>query len=222
MERRRFLQLMAATPVIVSLPLQPLLAQPVDAGQALLLRASELLTGRRGLDIGINERLWTLLCRQDEAFPTRLVRLMQRLNSQRSEDREQIIARLDEEDVQTALTIISPWYLGYTGHPSTTKAADDAQFVTFISALMYEPTRDQTVRPSYARAGRDYWAEAPAGVTAPAMPEQIREWGERSPAAVGAIRQPEAPWLLMAQGKAKTFAEASVILAQRGKAGGKL
>ena len=222
MERRRFLQLMMATPVIVSLPLQPALAQPADAGQALLLRASELLTGRRGLDIGITERLWTLLCQQDATFPAGLARLMQRLNALRSEDREQIAAGLAEEEVKTALTIISAWYLGYTGSPSTTKAVDDAHFVTFLSALMYEPTSDQTVRPSYARAGGDYWAEVPEGVTAPAMPERIREWGEHSPAAAKAIKQPDAPWLLMAQGRAKTFTEARAILAQRGKAEGAL
>jgi len=214
MERRRFLQLMMATPVIVSIPLQPLLAAPADASQALLLRASELLTGRRGLDIGISERLWTLLCEQDVGFPAQLARLMTRLNALHSEDREQIVAQLDDADVKTALTIISPWYLGYTGHPSTTKAVDDAHFVTFLSALMYEPTRDHTIRPSYARAGGDYWAEVPPGVTAPPMSTLIREWGDQSPLAAKQIKQPDAPWLLMVQGKAKTLVEAEAMLAQ--------
>ncbi|WP_337022950.1 MULTISPECIES: sugar dehydrogenase complex small subunit [unclassified Pantoea] len=214
MERRRFLQLMMATPVIVSIPLQPLLAAPADASQALLLRASELLTGRRGLDIGISERLWTLLCEQDAGFPAQLARLMTRLNALQSEDREQIVAQLDDADVKTALTIISPWYLGYTGHPSTTKAVDDAHFVTFLSALMYEPTRDHTIRPSYARAGGDYWAEVPPGVTAPPMSTLIREWGDQSPLAAKQIKQPDAPWLLMVQGKAKTLVEAEAMLAQ--------
>ncbi|MBK0096037.1 sorbitol dehydrogenase family protein [Erwinia sp. S63] len=214
MERRRFLQLMMATPVIVSIPLQPLLAAPADASQALLLRASELLTGRRGLDIGITERLWTLLCEQDSQFPAQLARLMTRLNALHSEDREQIVAQLDDADVKTALTIISPWYLGYTGHPSTTKAVDDAHFVTFLSALMYEPTRDHTIRPSYARAGGDYWAEVPPGVIAPPMSTLIREWGDQSPLAAKQIKQPDAPWLLMVQGKAKTLVEAEAMLAQ--------
>ena len=214
MERRRFLQLMMATPVIVSIPLQPLLAAPADAAQALLLRASELLTGRRGLDIGITERLRTLLCEQDTQFPAQLARLMTRLNALHSEDREQIVAQLDDADVKTALTIISPWYLGYTGHPSTTKAVDDAHFVTFLSALMYEPTRDHTIRPSYARAGGDYWAEVPPGVTAPPMSTLIREWGDQSPLAAKQIKQPDAPWLLMVQGKAKTLVEAEAMLAQ--------
>lgn len=213
MQRRRFLQLMIATPVIASFPLRPLLAAPEDDGEALLLRASELLTGRRGLDAGIAGRLWTLLCQQDEAFPARLARLMGNLNALHSEDREQIVARLDEEDVKTALSIISPWYLGYTGHPSTTKMVDDAHFVTFLSALMYEPTRDQTLRPGYARAGGDYWAEVPAGVSTPAMPARIRQWGDGSPVAASTIKQPEAPWLLMVQGKATTLAEAKALMA---------
>ena len=214
MERRRFLQLMMATPVIVSIPLQPLLAAPADAAQALLLRASELLTGRRGLDIGITERLWTLLCEQDTQFPAQLARLMTRLNALHSEDREQIVAQLDDADVKTALTIISPWYLGDTGHPSTPKAVADAHFVTFLSALRYEPTRDHTIRPSYARAGGDYWAEVPPGVTAPPMSTLIREWGDQSPLAAKQIKQPDAPWLLMVQGKAKTLVEAEAMLAQ--------
>lgn len=214
MERRHFLKLMMATPVIVAMPMQPLLAAPTDSSAALLLRASELLTGRRGLDIGITERLWTLLCQQDSAFPAQLASLMVRLNALHSEDREQIVAQLSDDEVKTALTIISPWYLGYTGHPSTTKAVDDAHFVTFLSALMYEPTQDHTIRPSYARAGGDYWADIPPGVSAPAMPAEIRSWGERSPAAASTIKEPEAPWLLMIQGKAKTLVEAEALLAQ--------
>ena len=214
MERRHFLKLMMATPVIVAMPMQPLLAAPTDSSVALLLRASELLTGRRGLDIGITERLWTLLCQQDSTFPAQLVSLMARLNALHSEDREQIVAQLSDDEVKTALTIISPWYLGYTGHPSTTKAVDDAHFVTFLSALMYEPTRDHTIRPSYSRAGGDYWAEVPPGVTAPGMPAEIRAWGDRSPLAAGTIKEPEAPWLLMIQGKAKTLVEAEALLAQ--------
>ena len=62
MERRRFLQMMLATPVILSMPVHTLLAAPADGETAQLLRASELLTGRRGLDSGIAARLWTLLC----------------------------------------------------------------------------------------------------------------------------------------------------------------
>ena len=213
MERRRFLQMMLAPPVILSMPVHTLLAAPADGETAQLLRASELLTGRRGLDSGIAARLWTLLCEQDTQFPARLAQLMTRLQALHSEDREQIVSQLDDDEVKTALAIISPWYLGYTGTPSTTKAVDDAQFVTFLSALMYEPTREQTIRPTYARAGGDYWAEVPAGVTAPAMPDNIRAWGEQSPAAAGRIKEPEAPWLLMVQGKAKTLAEAQAMLA---------
>ncbi|WP_026042741.1 sugar dehydrogenase complex small subunit [Pantoea sp. A4] len=216
MDRRHFLQMMLAAPLIVSIPLNAAFAASADAEpQAALLRASELLTGRRGLDPAITTRLWQLLVDKDASFPAQLTRLIGNLTALKTEDREAIVGHLDDEDVKTALTIISPWYLGYTGNPSTTKAVDDAHFVTFLSALMYEPTSDHTIRPTYARAGGDYWVEVPKGVTAPAMPENIREWGDKSPQAAPTIREPEEPWLLMVQGKARTLAEAQDMIAHK-------
>jgi hypothetical protein len=218
MNRRRFLQLMVAGPMIVSAPLQIPLAQASDnTPAATLLRASEMLTGRQGLDASVADRLCQLLSKQNSRFPGQLARLMAHLQSAGETDRQRLVDSLDDDDINTALTIISPWYLGYTGHPSTTKATDDAEFVTFLSALMYEPTRDVTLRPSYARAGSDYWAEVPQGVNAPPMPVGIRQWGENTPAAAKTIPAPEAPWLLMVQGKARTLAEANALLAAEKK-----
>lgn len=216
MDRRHFLQLMVAAPVILSMPLNAeIIASEPDSHVAQLQRVSELLTGRRGLDANITARLGALLCQQDKNFPAHLTRLFSNLTTLKSDDRERLVASLDDQDVKTALSIVSPWYLGYTGQPSTVKAVDDAHFVTFLSALMYEPTRNHTLRPSYARSGQDYWAEVPAGVTAPAMPAAIRDWGDRSPAAANHIREPEAPWLLMVQGKASTLAEAEAMIAKQ-------
>jgi hypothetical protein len=50
---------------------------------------------------------------------------------------------------------------------------------------------DATVRPTYARAGLNYWVEPPPFVTPPPMPPGIASWGRESPQGVGAI--PEAP-----------------------------
>lgn len=216
--RRRFLQLMIASPAIVSFSLQIPLARAADATPgATLLRASEILTGRQGLDASVASRLYRLLSQQDARFPERLTRLMSHLLAQQGVDRQRLVDSLDDDDIATALSIISPWYLGYTGHPSTTKATDDAQFVTFLSALMYEPTRDVTPRPSYARAASDDWAKAPQGVSPPPMPAGIRQWGEGAPAPAATIPEPDAPWLLMVQGKAKTLTEASALLAAEKK-----
>jgi hypothetical protein len=63
-----------------------------------------------------------------------------------------------------AVSIVSGWYLGYTGTPVGLAVKDDTQFITYSGALMFEPTRDVTVIPTYARAGTDYWAAAPASI----------------------------------------------------------
>lgn len=220
MNRRHFLQLMVSASAITLIPLQSpaaLAASPTNSAQvAELLKTSEILTGRRELPLGVAERLWGLLLKHDAQFPTQLARLSANLNLLSEADRHTLVGKLDDVDVKTALAIISPWYLGFTGHPSTTAAKDDAEFVTFLSALMYEPTADVTIRPSYARAGGDYWAEVPPGVTAPIMPATIREWGDNSPKPAATIPTPGTPWLLMIQGKAKTLAEAQALsVAQR-------
>ncbi len=91
----------------------------------------------------------------------------------------------------TTVTIVSAWYQGYTGTPIPLRAEDDTGFVTFTEARMFEPTMDATVRPSYARAGTNYWIDPPPFVTVPPAPPGIREWGRASPQGVGEI--PEAP-----------------------------
>ncbi|MBT0718433.1 hypothetical protein HGT71_09195 [Rosenbergiella epipactidis] len=214
MNRRYFLQLMVGTSAIALFPLQSVNANTVSSSYVeQLLKTSELLTGRRGLPIAVADRLSTLLIKHDAQFPQQLARLFTHLNTLSDSDRQNLVGKLDDQDVKTALAIISPWYLGFTGHPSTTQATDDAEFVTFLSALMYEPTHDITIRPSYARAGSDYWAEVPDGVIAPDMPDNIREWGEMAPKPASSIPAPRAPWLLMVQGKAKTLTEAEALLA---------
>jgi hypothetical protein len=57
---------------------------------------------------------------------------------------------------ETALAIISAWYLGVV------KDADDAEVFAFEYALMYQPTRDVMTIPSYAISGPNAWpADAP-------------------------------------------------------------
>lgn len=60
-----------------------------------------------------------------------------------------------------ALSIISAWYLGYVGTPSGNTAHDDAQFITYTQALMYQPTVKTLVIPSYVKWGTNYWAQPP-------------------------------------------------------------
>jgi hypothetical protein len=57
---------------------------------------------------------------------------------------------------ETALSIISAWYLGVVTD------APDAEVFAYEYALMYQPTRDVMTIPSYAISGPNRWtAEAP-------------------------------------------------------------
>lgn len=210
MKRRDFLTALVLTPPILSLQTNPLFALSSD--KSLILHVSEVLTGRAPLDSAIANRVEKLLLQKDPKFNQRLEVLGKNIGDAQVKDRDKVIASLSENDVNTAIEIIRPWYLGFTGTPSTSHMEDDAEFVTFLSALMYEPTADNTVRPSYARDGRDYWGKTPTGVKAPTMDANIREWGDKSPKAAADYAEPDPAYLLLVEGKAKTLEEAKLLL----------
>jgi fructose 5-dehydrogenase small subunit len=57
---------------------------------------------------------------------------------------------------ETALAIISAWYLGVVTD------APDAEVFAYADALMYQPTKDVMTTPSYAISGPNAWSpEAP-------------------------------------------------------------
>jgi len=207
MNRRHFLRLMLASGIIMSVPITGSLATAAEPDNR-FHRVSQALTGRQQLDPAISQRLYALLTRQNPLFPQRLAQLAERLSRSEARAPEALLASLSEEEVDTALAIITPWYLGYTGNPATTRATDDAHFVSFLSALMYEPTADVTPRPSYSQRGSDYWQAVPDGVSAPPMPATIHAWGKASPRAASGIAQPQPAWLAMVEGRARTYAEA--------------
>lgn len=207
MNRRHFLRLMLASGIIISVPITGSLATAAEPENS-FHRVSQALTGRQQLDPTISQRLYALLTRQNPLFPQRLAQLAEHLSRSEARAPEALLASLSEEEVNTALAIITPWYLGYTGNPATTRATDDAPFVSFLSALMYEPTADLTPRPSYSQRGSDYWQAVPDGVSAPQMPATIHAWGKASPRAASGIAQPQPAWLAMVEGRARTYAEA--------------
>jgi len=207
MNRRHFLRLMLASGIIMSVPITGSLATAAEPENR-FHRVSQALTGRQQLDPAISQRLYALLTRQNPLFPQRLAQLAERLGRSDVLAPEALLTSLSEEEIDTALAIITPWYLGYTGNPATTRATDDAHFVSFLSALMYEPTADVTPRPSYSQRGSDYWQAVPDGVSAPPMPANIYAWGAASPRAASRIAQPQPAWLAMVEGRARTYAEA--------------
>ncbi|HET7714522.1 MAG TPA: sugar dehydrogenase complex small subunit [Bauldia sp.] len=167
-------------------------AAPANVDQFLALSA--FLTGAPGLDAELAARAFGQLTELDAGFPDRAGALADAVGTSQAPTIDDFLAHPASSDLglrETAVTIVSAWYLGYTGTPIALRAEDDTAFVTFTKALMYEPTIDATVRPSYARAGLDYWVDPPPFVTPPPMPAGIRSWGRESPQGVGAI--PEAP-----------------------------
>lgn len=212
MDRRQFLRMMLSSGAIISLPLQIPVAVAADDVVTIFHAISQALTGRPMLDPAVSQRLYQLLAQNDRQFTTHLIQLADALRTEQSATPEALVAQLSDQQIATAFSIIAPWYLGYTGEPANTRATDNAHFVSFLSALMYEPTADITPRPSYSRFASDYWQAVPAGVVAPPMPPEIAAWGKGSPRAAAQIPEPEPAWLAMVEGRAKTHAEAQRLL----------
>lgn len=65
----------------------------------------------------------------------------------------------------TAIGLTAAWYLGHVAHDDH----DDhggGQVVAYEKALMWAPTADVTVIPSYSRGAPNYWAEQTAQIEA--------------------------------------------------------
>jgi hypothetical protein len=151
---------------------------------------SGLVTGKSDLDISLAERAYAQLRVLDADFPQKVAALAELARSSGAKTIDALLASSrggDETSRAAIVTIVSTWYLGFTGTPISLRAEDSTGFVTFTKALMYEPTIDATVRPSYARAGTGYWVDPPPFVTAPQMPAGIKSWGRESPQGVGKI-----------------------------------
>jgi hypothetical protein len=149
---------------------------------------SGLLTGKPALDITLAERAYSQLRALDSDFPQKVAALAELARSSGAKTVDALLtSRGDETSRATIVTVVSAWYLGFTGTPISLRAEDSTGFVTFTKALMYEPTIDATVRPSYARAGTDYWIDPPPFVAAPQAEPGIKVWGRESPQGVGTI-----------------------------------
>jgi hypothetical protein len=164
----------------------------VDGFRAL----SSFLTGAPDLDPMLAARAFGQLTELEASFPDKAGALADAVATSGATTMDDFLAGPASGDAgprDTALTIVSAWYLGYTGTPISLRAEDDTAFVTFTKALMYEPTMDATIRPTYARAGLNYWVEPPPFVTPPPMPAGITSWGRESPQGVGVIPVTPAP-----------------------------
>lgn len=168
-DRRRFLTSSTAAALGVAgtcsgaIMAQPSPSRSSDSGvspesRETFRRVAAILTDRPQLDTRLAASALAALAAQDQTFVSSLSELAATLDRENIENAEKFvrsdIAR-EQPLASTARDIVSALYTGRVG-----KGAQ-ARLVAFEMALMYEPTREVTVIPTYARGGRDYWVAPP-------------------------------------------------------------
>lgn len=127
------------------------------------LALSQFLTHRETLNPDLAVRMYEQLNALDAAFPQQVQRLAEAIAASQTTHIDDYLALKPAEPLHSTMkTIISAWYLGYTGTPDLSKQSDNSRFVTFRDALMFEPTIDATIIPTYSRGPNGYWTQPPA------------------------------------------------------------
>ncbi|WP_434776942.1 sugar dehydrogenase complex small subunit [Neisseria sp. Ec49-e6-T10] len=127
------------------------------------LELSQFLTGKQ-LDPILANRVLEALSKIDSSFPKKAKFLEKEIRWAQLHDVDAFkTSTLFEQPElkETALTIISAWYLGYAGTPVDQVATDNTVFITYTQALMYLPTQNALVIPSYMKWGTNYWVNPP-------------------------------------------------------------
>lgn len=143
------------------LPRQAMAAEP----PAEFLATAKMLTAREHLSPSIVARALECLTAEDAGFPKKASALAAAIKQANFSDMTAFDAFAKDQgpEIQdAAIKIISALYLGYTGTPAMDSTVDDARFVSFADALMYQPTIDATVIPSYSRGHTNYWIDPPS------------------------------------------------------------
>ena len=128
-----------------------------DESAARFMDISSLLIPHR-LNAEIGKRLGTLMSASNPSLSEHVTALLAIAKGKNAKTVEDFFPDVPEGPLkQTALSIISAWYLGVVSD------APDAEVVAFEYALMYQPTRDVMTIPSYAVSGPNGWtSNAPA------------------------------------------------------------
>jgi hypothetical protein len=174
------------------------------------LNASRVITGDSTLSAGIAQRIQALLVTRVSGFASQLADLVAAFD-RTGGSRDHMLAALSDGQVQFALAIAQPWYLGYVGKPSDFVLKDDAAFATYLEAQGWSKIVHEVPRPTYPGANAGWWDTAPPGVVAPAMPAGITEWTFH-PGGPAQILAPDSTWKAYA-----TADHASIDAARRAK-----
>ncbi|HDR9875549.1 sugar dehydrogenase complex small subunit [Burkholderia cenocepacia] len=161
-QRRRLVKLSAGAALAAALPAGMLIARAATAPQAVPLRdfagVAAYLTRRSALPSRYVQSVYDGLVEQDREFPARLRALAVAIGTG-TQPVDRFVRTLGvaaPELRATALAIIEAFYTGSVGH------GGQARMVGYETALMFEPTSDVTVIPTYIRARPEYWTARPA------------------------------------------------------------
>ena len=139
-------------------------AQASPAELDAFLQLGRRLTGRPELPSDVSARLFAALANGNRDFGRQVTSLSRAMDAAGIDDMHRFKGSAVDTDPAMkalAMSIVSGWYLGYTDDGGDKSVP---QFITYTGALMYAPTIDVTVIPTYARAGTDYWSAAPASI----------------------------------------------------------
>ncbi len=170
MNRRHFMQMTGGVFATLVMPLGMLQAQPYASpvsaeNVALFLRVSEFLTDKDDLKLIVAQRALSNLMLGGDALIDKLRELDAAIVQSGLPNAvafSKSILMQNTQIADLAKKITKAWYLGYTGTPLPFTVSDDVQFVTYTDALMYRPTLDATIIPSFSREKPNYWFNPPA------------------------------------------------------------
>lgn len=121
------------------------------------LSLSVFLTGGQPLNPALASRYQAALDKRDPQFAAGAQALLGLISNGKVANVDVLLASAELQDPLRALMsrIVSAWYLGIVGQDA------DAELISYANALMYRPTQDVLVIPTYG-AGPDSWGDKPA------------------------------------------------------------
>ncbi|CAN5565553.1 sugar dehydrogenase complex small subunit [soil metagenome] len=124
------------------------------------LRLSEFLTGGKPLEAGLAARYQASLARLDPKFAAAAAELQRYVSDANAPNIDALLARPDLSAPlrKTITQVVSAWYLGIVNNDT------DVELISYAGALMYQPTADVLVIPSYG-GGPDSWGAKPANLS---------------------------------------------------------
>src|SRR6218665_2007846 len=131
-----------------------------EVAAAEFLQLSQFLTGGKPLAGGLAPRYQDSLVRHAPGFSEAAAVLQRYVSGAKAATIDALLARddLTEPLRKTITQIVSAWYLGIVNNDK------DVELISYAEALMYRPTADVLVVPSYG-GGPDSWGEKPAGTS---------------------------------------------------------